>query len=133
MLNNMKLNDGVIELFELLKINNIKIAISSNLLLSIQLKKLDKLGIGEYIDYILTSEEIGTEKPSELNFIDVLKYLKLSPKEVIFVGDDYETDIMGALNLGIYGVLVNKKFNEMCVCFNNFYDLIDYFRIKLID
>lgn len=133
MINNMKLNDGVIELFELLKINNIKIAISSNLLLSIQLKKLDKLGIGEYIDYILTSEEIGTEKPSELNFIDVLKYLKLSPKEVIFVGDDYETDIMGAINLGISGVLVNKKFNEMCICFNEFYELIDYFRIKLID
>ena len=132
-LDNMKLNSGVIELFELLKNNNIKIAISSNLLLSIQLKKIKKLGIGQYIDYILTSEEIGTEKPSKLNFLNVLKYLKLKPNEVIFIGDDFNSDIVGAQNVGILGILINKNINEKCLCFKNFNDIFDYLKIHYIE
>lgn len=111
MLDKMKLNFGVIELFDYLKKNNIKIAICTDLTTHIQHRKLRKLKIDKYIDCIVTSEEAGLEKPNPIIFKLCLDKLQLEAKETFYVGDSFKKDIIGASNVGIFPILIgdNKK------------------------
>ena len=45
-------------------------------------------------------------KPSKEYFLQSLKKLKLSSEDIIVVGDDIETDILGAQNANLRGILV---------------------------
>ena len=59
-----------------------------------------------------TATVIG--KPSRLFFEMALKDLELSPAEVLMIGDDVESDIVGASNVNIQTCLVQTgKFREM--------------------
>lgn len=80
---------------------NICICIVSDMTTSIQIKKLEKLGVVDYIKYLVTSEEVGEEKPSAKMFKTALKKLELKPNEVIMLGDSQSKDIKGAEALGI--------------------------------
>lgn len=51
-------------------------------------------------------EPIIFGKPSKEYFLQALKKIKLRPGEVLVVGDDIESDIQGAKNAGIKGILV---------------------------
>lgn len=101
MLEHMTLYPGVLELFDYLKREHIKIGICTDLTVHIQHRKLQKLGIGSYIDVLVTSEEADAEKPDLRMFHLVLKKLNLNPEEVIYVGDSFEKDIVGAGNAGM--------------------------------
>ena len=57
--------EGIIDLFEFLKNNNIKIGILSNNIFSQQLDKLKYSNLLQYIDVIQTSDECGEEKPNK--------------------------------------------------------------------
>lgn len=111
-LNNITLFDGVLELFEFLKSQKINIAICSNLTTNIQIKKINQLKISEYVDYLITSEEVGVEKPNRLIFLNVLNFFKVEPQEAIFIGDDFKCDIIGARKVGIEGVLISQLENS---------------------
>jgi len=51
-------------------------------------------------------EPIIFGKPSKEYFLQALKMIKLKQDEVLVVGDDIESDIQGAINAGIKGILV---------------------------
>lgn len=89
---------------------SIDICIVSDMIAHIQVKKLQKLGITQNIKYLVTSEEVGAEKPDPRMFQMALDKLNLSPKEVIMIGDSENKDIKGAEALGIksYKVLVEN-------------------------
>jgi len=86
-----------------------KIAILSDLMTEIQTKKLHRLKIYPYIDVLVTSEEIGVEKPNPAMFLRVLNKMELLPNEAIMVGDSLERDIEGAEAIGMQAVLISKK------------------------
>ncbi len=67
--------------------------------------------IADYIDVILTSTETGFRKPNPNSFLSMLEKLNVRPDEIIYVGDE-EKDIVGANNLGIYSVLIDRKGNN---------------------
>ena len=102
----MKLKDGVVEFLNLLKKKNLKTCIITDLTTQIQMLKWQCLGLGALINFIVTSEEAGIEKPSELIFNLALKKLNLKPSEVIMIGDHPDKDISAAENLGIKSYLV---------------------------
>lgn len=79
----------------------IPICLVSDMLTTIQLRKLIKLDIQKYIRFLVTSEEVGVEKPSPQIYHYALAKLGLSPSEVIMIGDNHEKDIKGAEALGI--------------------------------
>ncbi len=108
-LNNMKLKKNVIKLFKYLKNNNFKIAIVSDLTTHIQLRKLSKLKIVDYIDFIVTSEEAGSEKPNPIMFLLALNKLNVLPSEALMVGDNIDRDIEGANAVGLDTVLITNK------------------------
>jgi len=118
--NKMDLFDGVTDFLEQLKNSGVKIAIVSDLTADIQFKKLIKLGIDKYVNFVVTSEEAGHEKPAEPIFLLALKKLGLSKEDVIFVGDDSDRDIQGAKKVGLKYILVkNGNFKDVIESFKN--------------
>lgn len=97
----MHLVDGVHEFLSECRKNKIKIVIISDLTASIQFEKLVKLGINHLVDFMVTSEEAGAEKPDEKIFRLALEKAGLKIEDVVMVGDNLHKDIGGAQELGI--------------------------------
>ncbi|MBT3397361.1 HAD-IA family hydrolase [archaeon] len=91
-----------------IKKKGLGIAIVSDMTTHIQLKKLKKLGISKYVDFLITSEESGSEKPNSIMFLLALNKLKTSPDGAIMVGDNTVADIEGANSVGLFSVLIKK-------------------------
>ncbi len=62
---------------------------------------LRRAGISEYFEWITTSEEAGARKPSPDFFSYALKGCSLKKEEIVFVGNQLNTDIRGAKDYGI--------------------------------
>ena len=93
---------------------NIKICLVTDLTTHIQHRKIKRLNIEDYIDYMVSSEEAGKEKPHPYMFMLALKKLQLNVNDVIMIGDNLRKDIIGASNLGIHSFyLSSKKANEI--------------------
>ena len=93
-----------------------------------QVIKLEKLGLLEYIDIVLTSEEVGIEKPSMQMFQTLLRQMNLLTEEVIMIGDNYEKDIQGAVNMGIlsYWLTKNNNTNNELYAYNGYSKYIEF-------
>lgn len=113
MLEHMSLNDGVLEVFEYCRKQKISIGICSDLTIHIQHRKLRRLGIAQYIDAIVTSEEAGAEKPSKVMFEMIMEKLNVTADEVLFIGDSLEKDVIGAEKCGIKGIWYNETTDEV--------------------
>lgn len=101
MLNTMKPYEKALECLQILKEADIKISVCTDLTVEIQYKKIHRLGIKPYIDAIVTSEEIGIEKPDPKMFLSCLEKMRLELSQVIYIGDDYNKDIAGCQNIGM--------------------------------
>lgn len=103
----MELFDGVEATLERISDAGLSIAVVSNLTTRIQLEKLDHLGVSEYADLVVTSEETGREKPSAIMFTLPLAQLDLRPSEALMVGDSLDADVRGANAVGMTSALFN--------------------------
>lgn len=117
MLEIMQPYEYVIPLFRKLAGENLKIGILTDLTAHIQYRKIQYLGIDEYIDTIVTSEEAGEEKPNNKMFDLVIEKFKLSPEEIIMIGDSYKKDILGAEAAGMHSIHFEKEddITERCL------------------
>lgn len=59
------------------------------------------LGLHNYFDQVVTSEDLGSHKPAPGPFRKALEVLGTKPAETLMVGDWAERDVAGAKNLGI--------------------------------
>ncbi len=101
--------DGAIELLEFFKTNKIQLILLSDFQIQHQFEKLVTLGILHYFDDVITSEEVGVEKPNSKMFLSALSRINRSPERVIMIGDSFDKDIQGAIKCGIYGFWINNK------------------------
>ncbi|NMD70455.1 HAD family hydrolase [Bacillus sp. DNRA2] len=65
-----------------------------------------------YFDQILISGDFGRGKPDPSIFEHALKLMNLSKDEVLMVGDNLMTDILGANTVGIKSVWINRHDKE---------------------
>ncbi|MHA1230467.1 MAG: TIGR02253 family HAD-type hydrolase [Candidatus Helarchaeota archaeon] len=102
--------DDVIPFFEKIKheYTSIKISILTDGLPDKQYEKILRLGLHEYLNDIIISDEVGVRKPNVKLYKLALERLGMSPEEVIYVGDHYETDIIPPLKLGIHAVYIHR-------------------------
>ncbi|MEN9880948.1 MAG: hypothetical protein RLZZ308_131 [Candidatus Parcubacteria bacterium] len=91
----------VISFLEKVKNNTIKICLVTDLTATVQFRKMVTSGLCSYVDYVVTSEEAGKEKPDKAIFSLALSKLGLCASEVIMIGDDRTKDIQGAEAVGI--------------------------------
>ncbi len=66
-----------------------------------------KLGLEPYLDFVVTSEEVGVDKPDPLIFLTALERAGVSASEAVHVGDQYKSDVIGARGVGITPVLID--------------------------
>ncbi len=69
---------------------------------------LERAGLRQYFDAVVASALVGAAKPDPRIFRVALDALSVQPKEVIHVGDSYETDVSGARAAGLYPVLLDR-------------------------
>ena len=67
-----------------------------------------ELGLEPYLDFVVTSEEAGANKPEPPIFLLALEKAKVSAHEAVYVGDQYGTDVLGAKRTGINPVLLDR-------------------------
>ncbi len=83
------------------------------------------MDLGGFVSALEYSSGISAEiigKPSKIMFNEALKILNLEGKEVLIIGDDYESDILGAKKAGIDGILVlTGKYSEKILEKRNFH------------
>ncbi|MFC2038590.1 HAD family hydrolase [Chloroflexota bacterium] len=86
----------------------------------------ENLGLGAYLDFIVTSVEAGADKPDPRIFALALERTGVKAEESLHVGDQPVIDAQGAKNAGINPVLIDR--------FNQYPDVTDYPRISsLVD
>jgi len=71
---------------------------------------LRKLGINQFFNAVLVSNEVGWRKPHPKIFNEALKRLKVSAHETIYVGDSPLEDVKGAKTVGMKTVFVSSQF-----------------------
>ncbi|MFS4457210.1 HAD family hydrolase [Maribacter sp. 2304DJ31-5] len=89
---NIEVSDGVLNLLKNIKKNKGKIAIITDGRSQTQRNKIDALGLIEYIDTILISEEIGYQKPA-LKVFDKLEGLYPN-HEFTYIADNLKKDFI---------------------------------------
>ena len=82
-----------------------QIVLLTDMTVYIQLQKVIRLGIEDAVDYIITSEETGAEKPCGIMFQRVLDKTGKQREEMLMIGDDLVKDVQGAERFGIRAML----------------------------
>ncbi len=72
-------------------------------------RKLKTLGIETFVDIAISSEDSGYLKPSKKAFDFLLEHMALKPQEILYVGDSYEKDVLGAKQEGMYACLLTRS------------------------
>jgi len=134
-----RLIDGTENLLSYLKLKGYKLFIITNGFTRMQHKKMESSGIKDYFGKIYISEEIKSAKPAKKIFEYALKSSNARKSGSLMIGDNFETDITGALDFGMdamYLELSGKKeivqsFTQI-QCKRNFYKVHSLSDIKLI-
>lgn len=82
----------------------LKLGIITNGTVQVQEGKIHQLGIREYFDSIVISEEAGVKKPDPRIYRKALDQLKVISSEVWFIGDHPLNDIVGAAKCGMKAI-----------------------------
>ena len=102
----MSLRPGVEDFFKNCNSLGVIICLITDLSAKRQFEKIKFLKIDPYINFIVSSEEAGIEKPGTAIFKLALEKIGLLPEQVIMIGDNYKKDILGAKKMGLKAFLV---------------------------
>ena len=127
-LENMDVYDGVYEFLE--SVQNVPICLVTDLTAHIQHRKIKKLGLEQYADYLVTSEEAGHEKPHPYIFMLALYKMDLKADEVCMIGDSFQKDIVGASQLGIASYWLDKGPHKEMINTDSIVKFSEFDRLK---
>lgn len=106
-----------------------RIVLISNETLRMQSLKINAIDPNFLLfDNLITSEEVGFEKPHESIFRYALGQTKTDPQNVLMIGDSFKNDILGARNINIKAVKTiefknDQEFDPNTVIINDLKDL----------
>jgi len=98
--------NGAIEVLEYLN-EQYNLHIITNGFKEVQHSKLNQANINHYFDTITNSEMVGVKKPNPKIFEHALEKARATTQESVMIGDNYEADILGALNVGMQAICFN--------------------------
>jgi len=104
--------EGTVEILDYLK-PKYKMHIITNGFKEVQHGKLNKSNIDHYFDTVTNSEMVGVKKPNPKIFNHALDKARAKVENSIMIGDNYEADIQGALNLGFEAICFNYHKEEL--------------------
>jgi putative hydrolase of the HAD superfamily len=71
--------------------------------------QMDKAGLLALLDFVITSEDVGAQKPFPPIFLAALRRADAEPHQAVHVGDQYHSDVQGARGVGITPVLMDRR------------------------
>jgi putative hydrolase of the HAD superfamily len=77
-----------------------------------QWEKLIRLDLHHFFEEVVTSQEAGVEKPNEKIFQLALDRMGCEAERSVMIGNKFNEDIMGALNVGMSAILVNSELTD---------------------
>jgi putative hydrolase of the HAD superfamily len=69
---------------------------------------MKELGLTARLDIVVTSQDAGYAKPRPEIFRYALRQAGLRPSGAIYIGDQYQVDILGARGAGMKGILLDR-------------------------
>lgn len=128
----LKTCEDTMPALEQLKRRGLIIGLISNVIQDMD-STFTRLGLQPYLDIKVTSGEIGYDKPEPEIFLAALRKAELEPAEAIYVGDQYEIDVLGARGVGMQAVLIDRNdyFLEITDCprINSLIQVLEYITI----
>lgn len=70
---------------------------------------LDRFGITPLFEVIIISGEVGWRKPKDIIFQRAIDKLAIKSEDALFVGDNYNADVVGSTSLGMHAAWINRK------------------------
>jgi putative hydrolase of the HAD superfamily len=111
-----------------LKNRNMQMGVISNIGEQID-SYLDKSGFTDYFAYKITSFEAGCDKPQPQIFQLALQRAGVTAAEALFVGDQYDLDVLGARSAGITPILIDRDGADSeydCIVIKDLSQVADY-------
>lgn len=90
------------------------------------IEKLRLLELEDLADAALGPEETLYLKPHRRGFDMLSEALGVPGDEILFIGDSYDKDVLGALNAGMQAALVNNRRSRGCLQFKSWRGLSAY-------
>lgn len=100
---------GAKETLQALKQKGYRLFAASNSFGHLQRSRLEYAGLLPFFEDTYISMDIGYDKPDVRFYEEALRRCRLTPEEVVMVGDSMTTDILGALNAGLDAVFFNRR------------------------
>jgi putative hydrolase of the HAD superfamily len=79
----------------------------------VQWIKLEHSGLRPFFEHIVISEEVGTQKPNKEIFEIAMQRANTTVDACIMIGDNFNTDILGAKNAGMDQIFFNPKMDRV--------------------
>ena len=84
-----------------------RLGVVTNQVTGFQLEKMRRIDpLGQWFKVLVTSEEVGYEKPDRRFFKEACRVAKCRPSEAIIVGDSWYGDVLGARRAGLQAIYV---------------------------
>lgn len=103
-LETMRVRPDAADTLAALRARGVRVGVGTNMTCAMQLSKIERLGLGRFVDFVVSSEEAGCEKPNPRFFSLVCEKARCAAGEVLFCGDNLALDARGAKSAGMRGV-----------------------------
>jgi putative hydrolase of the HAD superfamily len=104
----MALYDDVAPALDELKKRGLTLGLISNVDRDID-ADYEKLGLADWLGLKITSKDVGFTKPHPEIFRTAIKEARVEPAQAIYVGDQYDIDVVGAEGVGMRGILIDRR------------------------
>jgi putative hydrolase of the HAD superfamily len=94
------------ELLDLCKAQGLPLGVLSDFPLG---HKVDQLGLGGYWQVAVSTQDCGTLKPDRRSFLYCANQFGLEPQDILYVGNSYKYDVIGAKGAGMQAAHYSKK------------------------
>jgi len=102
---------GVVEALERMRAAHLRLACVTNKAAAFTAPLLEKTGLAQQLDAVVTSDQVGARKPDPAPFLHACKLLQVTPAEAVVIGDS-ANDAEGARATGCRVLLVTYGYSE---------------------
>lgn len=100
--------EGAHELLRHLRSRGYRLHLCSNGFAEVQYRKIEAAGMNGCFDTVVLSDEAGANKPAPQFFDFAFAQTRADRARTLMIGDNFSTDIVGAMNAGIDTAFFNR-------------------------